>query len=229
MHPLIDRFSSVPEMPALLLYLAAAAVPAILLHQLGHALVSFRRLGGPVNLSPGVTSTLVSIRIRRLRLHVSALSHAAEPASPASLAAVRASARDVMLVAVAGPAASLVCSALAACALSLTPGTGPAHDFLWASAATGLLGVLTVVPLVFQERPGGPRLRTDGRLVLDAVRAVRQLPAEAPRVLAPPEHDHAPAATPTTAHSWATAAGRGADTRAPRRSPERPSGMPSAR
>jgi len=218
---LIDRFTSIPGMPALLLYLAAAAVPVILLHELGHALVASRRLGGPVHISVVGTGTLLSIRIKRIRLDVSALSHAAEPPSPTSLDAVRASARDVMLVALAGPAASLLCSALAACALSLAPGTGRGHDFLWATTAIGLLGVLTVVPLAFQERPGGPRLRTDGRLALDAARAVRPLRARPPWEPAQ--------ATPATARTRATATGRGADTRAPRRSPERRTGAPSAR
>ena len=90
---LIDRFTSIPGMPALLLYLAAAAVPVILLHELGHALVASRRLGGPVHISVVGTGTLLSIRIKRIRLDVSALSHAAEPPSPTSLDAVRASAR----------------------------------------------------------------------------------------------------------------------------------------
>src|SRR2546425_184321 len=201
---LIDRFTSIPSTPALFLYLAAAAVPGILLHELGHALVASRRLGDPLHISVGGTGTLLSIRIRRLRLDVSALSHAAQPPSSTSVDAVRASARDVMLVALAGPAASLLCSALAACALSLAPGTGLGHDFLWATTAMGLLGVLTVVPLVFQERPGGPRLRTDGRLALDAARAVRPLRGRSPRAPAPAEPAQA---TPATARSRAAAMG----------------------
>ena len=225
-HPvgLIERFSSIPGMPALLVYLVAAAVAVILLHKLGHALAASWRLRDPVHISLEGTGTLLSIRIRRLRLDVNALSHAAERPSSSSVAAVRASARDVVLVALAGPAASLLSSVIAACALSLAPGGGAVHGLLWAVTVMGLVGALPILPLVLQERPGGPRLRTDGRLALEAARVVGGLRNSSPAAPAPPESAQA---MPATARTRAMAMGRGADTPAPRRSRDRRTGAPS--
>src|ERR1700736_3946505 len=129
-------------MAALLVYLLAAAVEVILLHKLGHALAASWRLGDPVHISLDGTGTLLSIRIRRLRLDVNALSHAAERPSRSSVAALRASARDVVLVALAGTAASLLSSLVAACALTLAPGRGAVHGLLWAVTVMGLLGTV---------------------------------------------------------------------------------------
>lgn len=223
---LIDRFSSVPGMPALFLYLAAAAIPVMMLHEFGHALVASRRLGVPIHASLGGTGTFLSIRLGRLTLTVNALTHPAESPEPAAVAEARSSARDLILVALGGSAASLLACAVAACGLLLGPGSGALHDLLWAAAAMGLLGALPMLPLVFQERPGGPRLRTDGRLALEAARIGRRLRVSPPPALAPPEP---PQTTPATARTRAIAMGRGADTRAPRRPRERPTGARSGR
>ena len=172
----IDRFMrSSPGMPVLLAYIAAAGVPVTLLHELGHALVGVRRLGVPVYVSVGSAGRLLSVRLGRLTLTVNPFAHPARPGGFAELDAGRASARDLMLFALAGPAASLLGFALAAWALSAAPDTGLLHNFLWAATCCGLFGVLNVVPFVLQERRGGRSLRSDGRLALDAARAGRSL------------------------------------------------------
>jgi hypothetical protein len=223
---LLERLTSVPGMPALLLYLAAAAVPLAVLHELGHAVVAWRRLGVSIQASVGGTGTFLSIRIGRLTLTVNALTHPDETPDPASLAAARASARDLALVALGGPVSSLLGSVIAVCALAVAPKSGGVHDVLWALTVMGLLGALSIVPLVFQERPGGPRLRTDGRLALEAAHVARRLRGASSPSLTSPE----PAsATPATARTRAIAMGRGADTRAPHRSRERRTGAPSGR
>jgi hypothetical protein len=53
------------------------------------------------------------------------------------------------------------------------PAAGTVHDLLWGLVVTSAGGVLTLIPFVFQERRDGPRLRTDGRLALDALKVVR--------------------------------------------------------
>jgi hypothetical protein len=211
-------------MPALLLYLAAAAVPLAMLHELGHALVAWRRLAVPIQASVGGTGTFLSIRVGRLTLTVNALTHPDETPDPASVAAARASARDLVLVALGGPVSSLLGSVIAVCALALAPKSGGVHDVLWALTVMGLLGALSIVPLVFQERPGGPRLRTDGRLALEAAHVGRRLRGACSPALASPEP-----ASPATARTRAMAMGRGADTHAPHRSRERRTGAPSGR
>lgn len=170
----IQRFMHAePGMPVVLVYLAGVAVPMTLLHELAHALVAARRLGGPVHVSVGGTGKLVRIHLRRLTMAVNALPHPSRLGGYTSFDASRASARDLLLVALAGPAASLAGFIVSALALSSAPPTGVVHNLLWAATAANLFGVLNIVPLEFQERREGPRLRSDGRIALQAIRASR--------------------------------------------------------
>jgi hypothetical protein len=79
----------------------------------------------------------------------------------------------VLLIAIAGPAASLVGVVLTARGLSACAPAGVVHDLLWAATLGGVFGVLNLVPLSFQERRDGPAFRSDGRVALDALRVGR--------------------------------------------------------
>jgi hypothetical protein len=176
---LVQRFvDPAPGMPLVLACVLAMAVPVALLHELGHALVAARRLGGSAHISLRGTGALVRVRLRRLTMVVAALPHSAGMPGYRTLEESRASARDLLLVALAGPAVSLLGFTLAALALSSARVTGVAHDSLWAAAATNLLAaLLTLTPLELQGRRGAPKLRTDGRVALLAVRAGRSFRA----------------------------------------------------
>jgi hypothetical protein len=172
-----DFMKSGPGLPATLAYLTIAAVPVTLLHELGHAVVAMRRLREPVLVSVGSTGQLLRARVGRLTMTVNALGNPAQPGGFAAFDAARASARDIILIALAGPIASLLGAAIAAVAYSAAPTTGPWHDLLWALTFSGVGSViLNVVPFEIEQRRGGLRLRTDGRLALDAARAVRSMP-----------------------------------------------------
>jgi hypothetical protein len=168
----IERFMRVePGMPVALAYLVGMAVPTALLHELGHALAAGRRLGVPLYISVGGTGKLVRIHLRRLRMAVNALPL---PFGYASFGASRASANALLLVALAGPAASFCGFVVAAVALASVAQTGVVHNLLWAAAATSLARVLlSIVPLELKERRDGTRLRTDGRVAFAALRASR--------------------------------------------------------
>jgi hypothetical protein len=172
----IARFmDSSPGFPVGLLYLAVAAMPMTLLHELGHAVVARRLLDGEVQVSVGSAGKLAEMRLGQIALSVNALSHRGGAAGVASFDASRATARDVLLIALAGPAASAVGVVLSAWGLSACSPSGALHDVLWAATLAGIFGVLNLVPLTFQERRDGAPLRTDGRLALDARRAARAL------------------------------------------------------
>lgn len=158
-----------------LLYLAVAALPVTLLHELGHAVVARRLLGGEVQVSIGSAGKLAELRLGQIALLVNALSHPGRAAGVANFDASRATARDVLLIALAGPVASAVGAVLSAWGLSACPPSGALHDVLWAATFAGIFGVLNLVPLTFQERRDGPSVRTDGRLALDALRVARAL------------------------------------------------------
>ncbi len=106
---------------------------------------------------------------------INALEQPNHASGAAEFDASHATARDVLLIAVAGPAASLVGTVLTAWALSAAPESGVFHDLLWAATLGGVFGVLNIVPLTLQERRGGPSFRTDGGLALDALRVARAL------------------------------------------------------
>jgi hypothetical protein len=164
-----------PPAPGLFLYLAAAAIPVMLVHELGHTLVAVRRIGAPVSASGGSTRQLVRIRLRRLSFMVNELGRRADHERSASLSAARTSARDVALIALAGPLTSLVCLLAAEAGLWASHESGFLHNVFWAIAVVSVLGVFSILPLELQERPGGRRVRTDGRVALYAARAVRTL------------------------------------------------------
>ncbi len=164
-----------PEFPIGFVYIAIAAVPVTLLHELGHAVAARALVGGDVEVSVGSAGKLAEIRLGQIAMSINALSNPARVSGAAYIDDASASARDVVWIALAGPLASLAGLAAASVLYSAAPPTGVAHDLLWATVATSAFGVLNIVPLKFQERRDGPLLRTDGRLAIDALRASRAL------------------------------------------------------
>jgi Zn-dependent protease len=162
-----------PGLPVSLLYLAFAAIPVTLLHELGHAVAARRLLGGDVQVAVGSVGKIAGVRLGQVALAVNALSHPGRAGGSAEFDASRATARDILLIALAGPAASLAGTVLTAWALSAASPSGMLHSVLWAATFAGAFGVLNLVPLTLQEGRDGPPLRTDGRLALDALRVAR--------------------------------------------------------
>jgi hypothetical protein len=74
------------------------------------------------------------------------------------------------VIALAGPAASLLGCGLTGWALSASQSTGIVHGLLWGATAAGAVCVLNIIPFEFQEHRRGPRLRSDGLVALRAVR-----------------------------------------------------------
>ena len=114
------------------------------------------------------------MRLGEITVSLNALSEPGRLGGYAEFDDSRATARDVVLIAVAGPAASLVGTVFTAWLFSGAP-AGTLRDVLWALTLAGVFGVLNLIPFSFQERRDGPSLRTDGRLALDALRVVRAL------------------------------------------------------
>jgi hypothetical protein len=164
-----------PPFPLDVLYLVVAAVPVVLVHELGHAIAARRLLGAPVTVSVGGAGKLAELRLGEVAITVKALSHPGRAAGVAEFDASRATARDVLLIALAGPAASLLGTVLTAWAFSVTAGSGAPNHLFMAATLAGAFGVLNLVPISFQERRGGATVRTDGGLALDALRVARAL------------------------------------------------------
>jgi len=162
-----------PGMPAWLLYFSVALIPVTLLHELGHALAARRLLGGAVQVRVGTAGRLASVRLGQITVAVRAISHPGRIQGVAFFDATRATARDLVVVALAGPAASLLGFALALWAYASVPAVGVVHNLLWCVTLASLGAVLNIIPFEFQERRGGPLLRTDGLVALKAARIAR--------------------------------------------------------
>ena len=172
----IVRFmESAPSAPAVWLYIAVATIPVVLLHELGHAVAARQRLGGEGEVSVGSAGRLAEVRLGQIRASINALSLPGRAAGFTSFDGSQATARDVLWVALAGPLASLLGAIATALLLAAAPDSGVAHHLLWAATLGGVFGVLNLVPIQLQERRHGPRLASDGRLALDALRVARAL------------------------------------------------------
>jgi hypothetical protein len=172
-----DHFmKSGPPLVLALIYIAITSMPVVFLHELGHAVAARRLLGGSVHISAGNAGRVAELRMGQITASINALSSHHQVAGYAEFDATRATARDVVLIALCGPLASLLGLLLLIPLYSAaTPGT-IGHGVVWAAVAmSGFLVLLNLVPLNFQDRRGAPVERTDGGLALDALKVIWQL------------------------------------------------------
>ena len=150
-----------------------AAIPVVIVHELGHAAVAARRLGADVEVTVGNAVKLAEVRLGQIHASVSAISQPGYAAGRATFDASRATAHDVFWIALAGPLASLVGVVATAFLLALAGPTGPVHDLLWSMTGAGAFAVvLNLLPFKAEETDG-TKLWTDGRLALDALRVIQ--------------------------------------------------------
>jgi Zn-dependent protease len=164
-----------PGFPLFLLYIAIAAIPATLLHELGHAIAARRLLDSEVSVEVGTVGKLARLRLGQIETTLNAVSLPGQLGGAATFDASRATARHVFWIAIAGPLASVAVTIVAGALYAAAPPSGVVHDFLWGAVLGGVAGVLNIVPLKLQEKRNGPVLRSDGWLAVDALRIVRAL------------------------------------------------------
>src|SRR4051794_14208217 len=94
----VNFMNSGPAMPGALVYLALAAIPVTLLHELGHAVVARRLLGGEVSVTVGTAGRLAELQLGHIRVSINALSHPGRRGGVATFDASRARARDIVWI-----------------------------------------------------------------------------------------------------------------------------------
>lgn len=174
-HALYSFLDASPPLLLCLLYNAIVIIPLVLLHEYGHAVAASSLLGVSVEVSFGTAGQVAQFRLGQIVATVNAVNDPLGVGGQASFDASRATARDIVWIAVAGPLTSLAGTVFTALLLSTTPRHGVAHDLLWAATLTGVLATLNIVPFTYRQRRGGPLIRTDGRLALDALRVILAL------------------------------------------------------
>lgn len=170
-----DFMNSGPAFPGALLYIAIGAIPVTLIHELGHAIAARHLLDTPVSVAIGSIGKVARLRLGEISMSINAIGSPAGVAGSAEFDATNAYARDILWIALAGPAASAVGFMVSVGALAATPAGGLLHGFFWATVLGGAFGVLNLIPFSYQDRRGGPTHQTDGRLALDAARTLRAL------------------------------------------------------
>jgi hypothetical protein len=148
---------------------AIVGIPLTLLHELGHAFVARRRVGGDVDVTVGTSGQFAELRLGRIAVALNGLSDPTRRAGVARFDASHATTRDIVAIALAGPAASFAGFVVSAWAYSAAGG-----GLLWCATFASAGGTLiNLIPMQLQERPGEPPVRTDGALALEALRTAR--------------------------------------------------------
>jgi hypothetical protein len=164
-----------PGLIPMMVYTAIVSIPLILVHELGHAVAARARLGTSVDVVVGTVGKAAQLHVRDINIRINALAAPVGRVGTASFDASRVTARDMIWIALAGPAASAVGGAI--CALGYASvGEGVAHDVLWAATGFSVLAVvLNLMPFGYRDRVDAQEVATDGHVMLEALRIERGL------------------------------------------------------
>lgn len=168
-----DFMNEMPGGWSFLWWTFIGAIPVVMLHELGHAMVAAHRLGDDVEVTVGNAVELARVRMGRIHASLNVLTHPGYVGGSASFDATRATARDILWIALAGPLASLAGFLVTAWLLTFTASTGAAHDLLWSMTGAGVFAVVLNLLPFKPEEADGTKVWTDGRLALDALRLIR--------------------------------------------------------
>jgi Zn-dependent protease len=148
----------------------------VLLHELGHAAMAAMRAQADVRLEVGSGPVAWRGRLARIDMAVHPLVMPAGMGGAVSFDATRASATDVLLVALAGPLTSLIGTVFAWIWFASTPDDSWLSPLLAVAALTGLLlTVVNLLPMSIRDRNGAVMWRTDGWHALSAARVLLSL------------------------------------------------------
>jgi peptidase M50-like protein len=170
-----DWMNAGPPLVPGLICLLIAAVPVGVLHEWGHAFAATDRLGAAVKVRVGHAGKLAEFRLGEVATSINLLAVPGRIPAVAELDLSRATARDVVWIALAGPLVSAVGLLVAATLYTSAPEHGVLHGLLWAVWFESFYAVLNVIPFSLRERRRGPAFRSDGRIALDALRCASRL------------------------------------------------------
>jgi len=174
--PLLDDALMGPPWWVGMLAGSVVGYPALLFHELGHALMAQRLLpDDEVKITLGSGFGVAQARMGRLEVNVKALTSPFGVAGVAEFDASRARAGDVALIALAGPAASTVALLAGLAALTVAPDIEVVRLALGVLTLFNTIGVLNLVPATYRLSRNEPKRHTDGRVVFDAARVLYEL------------------------------------------------------
>ncbi|MBA3745933.1 MAG: hypothetical protein H0W96_00315 [Solirubrobacterales bacterium] len=129
-----------------------------------------------MTIAVGSVGKFADLQLGQIKLSLHALGSLTHAAGSATFDASRARARDILLIALAGPAASAVGLLVSIAMLRASPAAGPLHDLIWTTVLGGVFAiVLNLIPFSYEEGRDGRQNNTDGRIALDAARILHAL------------------------------------------------------
>jgi hypothetical protein len=179
----VENFARLMESNILLVVGATGVVGVpllVLIHELGHALAAVARTTGRVEVYVGREPAMANFRVGRVGVHLHPNLHGA---ARLGFCQHRQPGRrlDRVLIALAGPVASLVGGIVALLAASAT-----SHfvqtAFLVLAALSFWITVACLVPMTYRKKGGLQAVDSDGRLILNALRAPRAEVPQAPQI-----------------------------------------------
>lgn len=162
-----------PSFPWFLTWTFVAGFPLILLHEFGHAVAAYLLLGAEVEISVGSSGKIMERRLGPFAVTIKTFRKPGGAAGLAQFDTSRATARDMLCIALAGPLASLAGLAVVLALYSAGGHTGVVHDLLWAAVGFSIgVTLLNLIPFKAAADGSSPGLESDGRQALDALRVM---------------------------------------------------------
>lgn len=169
-----------PPFPWYLPWLALGALLVTAIHEGGHLAAAWLTGQRDLAMSVGEYGRVIERRLGNVRLRLSAVSAPWRAAGSVRFEAAQMMARAMLLIALAGPAASFA-GATATALLASSVESRALSEFFVMATVLGLgTGVFNLVPLTLTEgtrRRPGSRIQTDGRHALSALAVLRELRA----------------------------------------------------
>jgi hypothetical protein len=171
-----DLMESQPGLPGWVAAQLIVLPLTVMLHELGHGAMAVLRAQNDVRLEVGSGPVAWRGRLLRIDMAVHPLVMPAGVGGAVSFDATRTTATDVVLVALAGPLASLIGTVIAWVWFASAPAGSSLSTLLAVAAATGLFAtVVNLIPMSVRDRNGAVMWRTDGWHALSAARVLISL------------------------------------------------------
>jgi hypothetical protein len=171
LKPFYDFMQAGPGLLAFFAWVLVLTPPLVFVHEFGHAIAARWLGGGMVVIIIGRGRNLATFRIGTIVVDLNMWFRPTHMGGQALGDTRGLTPWATFWVALAGPAASLGTGLLFLSLFSGAADSGAVHDLLWVAAFDSLgTAVVCLIPMTLQERRGGPTIRTDGQLALDAIR-----------------------------------------------------------
>jgi hypothetical protein len=175
---LADAMNGGPGFPWWIAWIALISLVVTAIHESGHLVAALWTGQEHVALRIGSFGGLIDQRLGALRADVALVGVPWRSSGDVSFDAAQTTARQMLVIALAGPAASLAGAGGTAWISASTRSSSVSEFFAMATVAGVFAGLLNLIPMTLTQgtrRNPGARVATDGRHARDALRVLADL------------------------------------------------------